>query len=254
MWHRRLEMLEQRRLAHPSLAGNQHHAPITDRRRVGVLAKRGQRMLSLQQRHTGSVAPAKVLRNACRGWSARSAARLSGTSDRFLGAQLQVDRAVEPVLVAFGGPAALLDEPVEQDRIVVHPDDVDGIADAESAAQATVLGEVAHEGAGPGEPLGVSGLEQLLGLWVGPGRGDQRPGQARYAFGNLTHHRRPGPDDQVWVRLLESLLNDRPPYQGDRLVVADDRPIDGELEDVGLPAGGGEHGLAADARRCGDLL
>ena len=55
-------------------------------------------------------------------------------------------------------------------------------------------------------------------------------------------------------RLDHLRLHARPVYEGHRLVVTDDRPVDGQLQCHGLPTDRREHRLAADSGFIGDCV
>jgi hypothetical protein len=84
------------------------------------------------------------------------------------------------------------------------------------------------------------------GFRVGVGSDDEHGGQGRGPFLQLGDEPCPTGHERAGIGLLLHLGQDLTFLQRDRFVVADQSPVQGELQECRLAADGGEHRLAAD--------
>ena len=127
-----------------------------------------------------------------------------------------------------------------------------GLGQVETGAQPAEVGDAADDGAGAVASLLVGGGEQRGGVGIGVGGDDEDLVERGEPPGDAGVHRHPCGEQGGGVLLLHQPLHLGPVGDGDRFVVPGERPVEGQLQDGGLPAHRGEHRPAADPGPLGD--
>jgi hypothetical protein len=137
-------------------------------------------------------------------------------------------------------------------RTAEQPQDVRGLAHRQPQPQRAAVGEGLGEHRHAAQPLGMAVRAQGPDLGVGSGGGLGDGDERCDPRADLSGAAGVGGDHPACVGFGHSGPHERALEQGNRLVVAHDRPVDRQLQRLGLAADRGEDGLPAHACRFGD--
>jgi hypothetical protein len=140
--------------------------------------------------------------------------------------------------------------------VAVHqrPAQVGGLRLAEAGGKPAQCGQVPHEvgRAGHAVPGQLREVPGSVGIPVG--RGVQYRAERCHPGHDPDDRPRPQGHHFPWIVFCQDRLDRRAVSEGDRLVIADDRPLKGQLEQYGLASGHVEDGAPADVRRLSDRV
>ena len=122
----------------------------------------------------------------------------------------------------------------------------------EAGSQAAHLGDAVDDPAGPVDALGVQRAQQRRHLGVGVGCDDEHQVQRGHPLADGRVHGDPRFENFSRVVRPHEALHHRAVGDGDWLVVAGQRPVEGQLQDVRLAADRREDRSAAHAGAFGD--
>jgi len=138
--------------------------------------------------------------------------------------------------------------------VVEQPQDVRGFRRRHPRPQRAAICEDPRQRTHAAKPLGTAVFGKRANLGVEPGGGLHDHSERGDPLGDLADAGRVGGQHPPRVGLGHSGSDVRAVEHGHRLVVADDGPVDGQLERHRLAANRGEDRLAAHPGRLGDGL
>jgi hypothetical protein len=153
----------------------------------------------------------------------------------------------QPRAVGLCRPAARVHQKMQHQGVEQRPAGVGRGLDSDSGPQASDPREMPDEGGGSLQALTADRVPQRARLGVDVRRGQDRLADRCRPCAHVELHVDPHPDQPLRVPLREHRQHSRTLGHRNRLVVADEGPVPGQLEQSGLPSDRGEDGLATDA-------
>src|SRR6266700_3365679 len=154
----------------------------------------------------------------------------------------------QPSVEGGGAPAALSDQQPVEVSVCERPAEFRGTLLGYADGQSVQGREIPDEHGSAQHPVAARLGEQLCGRRIDIGCGDENFAERRGAGGDVGHGLHPEHECLPRVGLGQDRLDRRAVGQGYRLVVADDGPIQGQLEQGHLAAHRVEHGTPAHLR------